>query len=240
MSGFEATILGAVANMSLDYEPPVSGLSYLNFFGGGSTVLTRNLVGDSSIQAGSMTYGDGYAVFDGPSAYLDTPMAHNDTMTLMCVARTLDVDPNTTQSTFMSTWDSTGTPAGVSIGPRSTAVRAFAVADNAGATFNMIEDLAVDQAAWRFLAMTVNNSVAGTTVLRVLDLTAGLSSQETQAYDLRDTTRKVRIGANYPLGYTGDTQIAFAACGPLLLSDTQISAVYANAKAVCALNGIII
>lgn len=223
-----------------DYLSPVDGLSYLNFFRGGAKVLTRNLVGNSPIQGGIPTYGDGYAIFDGPTAYLDTPMTHASAMTFLCVARTLDADPNTTQSAYMSTWDSSGTAAGASIGPRLTGVRGFAVADNGGVAVNMIEDLAVDETAFRFLAMTVNNAVSGTTVLRIIDKTANLSSVETQPYNLRSTTRKVRIGSNYPLGYTGNTQIAFAACAPSVLSDTDIDKLYESAKIVCALDSITI
>lgn len=229
---------GADFSASRDFIPPVSGLTYLNFFRGGADVLTRNLVGDDATQYGVAGYGPGYAIFDGSTSFLRTADVQGAAMTMFGVFRTPTLNTSDVGfgAAYMTTWNSGSPAAGCMLVPRTDGIRGYAT----GVGVNLIEDLLVDETAWRFLVMTVDNTVTGTTTLRVHDMTSGLSATETQAANLEPTARTLQIGSSYQTTQMGDVHCAAAGYAPLVLSDTQRAAIYANAKTVCALSSIVV
>lgn len=71
------------ASASLDYDPPVSGLAYLNFFRREAD-LRRNLVGPAPAVVGAPGFGPGYVITTGGAHYLNTGVI-DDTVELTLV-----------------------------------------------------------------------------------------------------------------------------------------------------------
>lgn len=241
--GHYSIIPQAEARDSFGFTPPVSGLDYLNFFTG-SGLLVRNLIagGTTTVQRGSPEYLTGYTRFEGLTDGVQTgvTLAVGEAFSFCGVIKTPDAAPDTSVPVFFGTYNSGSPAAGIYMQARSNGIRGYVVADNGGAAFNMIEDLVVDETAWRFVAMTVDNRVSGTTTLRLIDKTANLTATETQAYDLMPTTRAVRIGQGHFASASGTADMAFAAIKAGMLTDAEITAIYERAKLSCALDGITI
>lgn len=225
---------------SLEYALPVAGAKYWNFFSG----LASSNLGEGSSHAvvGTPVKETGYYSFDAPNTYIDTGVLLPGNATLLVAAKTPVADTTAVGATYIGNWSSSagagGTPGGALISPRATGVRGLAIANNAGATVNMIEDLAVDEMAWRFLALTVTGSAAASSIT-IHDLTAGITSTENQSFPLRPSSLTVKIGANpAALAYTSDTDIAFGAVYDRALTASEIASVYAAAKVVCGRHSI--
>lgn len=233
------TTPGANFSRNRDFVAPVSGLTYMNYFGHGAEVLTRNLIAGNAdaTQFGSMSYGDGYAIFDGSSAYLRLADVQSSAMTMFGVFRTPTLNTSDVGfgAAYMTTWNSGSPAAGCMLIPRTDGIRGYAAGTG---LVNLIEDIGGNETAWRFLALTVDNRVAGTLTIKVHDFTAGLTATETQAVDLEATSRVVQIGSSYQTTQMGDVHCACAGFAPAVISDTGLAALYANAQIVCPLAGV--
>lgn len=225
---------------SLEYALPVSGARYWNFFFG---LASTNLgSGGSQAVVGSPAKLTGYYSFNAPSDYVDTGVLLPASATLLVVAKTPVSDTTAVGATFIGNWASSAgvgsIPAGAYISPRATGIRGSAVANNGGTTVNMIEDLSVDEMAWRFIALTVNGGVS-TSSITIADLTANVSSTETQSFPLRASNLTVKIGANPAApSFTSDTDIAFGAVYDRALSVSEIASIYTAVRAVAARSAI--
>ena len=223
------------------FRPPVAGMAYYNFFDQGRASLARNLApgGAAVMQGGIPTFGPGHAVFAGPGQYIDVQISHAPGMNWFVVAKTPTANTSTVAGAYMTMWDSAGgNPAGFGLFPRTDGVRGYGVSDNAGVAVNLSRDLAVDEMAWRFLELRIDNEVPGLTTMLVRDWTANVEASQTVAYNARTHSRRLRIGAGYPASATAVSHINFAAAISDVLSDTDALKIYENARAVAALRGI--
>jgi len=228
-------IINVDASASLDYEPPVEGLSYLNFFRS-EGVLGRNLVGAAATVTGAPTMGAGYAVMTGAVSYIDTGLTDDTAdLTLMVLAKSAEMPTATSNSQlFIGNYVSAseanmGASIFVSGSGSHNPTGSFWSAGQALRAF-VGGRIATDWAI-RVLRLSEGQSV-------VTDLTAGIqlpASFETPRSMLNRTPFRIGWGG---ASFGGVSHVAAAAIAPRYLSDIEIADIAQSMRAMAAMDGI--
>lgn len=214
--------------------PVMTGLEFLNYFGGSGDRTVRNLAPGKGVPTvtGSPVNAAAFATFRAGTDFLTTATLDQAEVTLIAVARAAPSSPATAYKYLIGNYNGGGAAQGSNMFLNAAADSAPTVlaARTGNTTANLVSP---DSAAsFAFYASRV-----GAAYTRIDDKTHGLTASAAGMGD-RSAPSGVyyRVGSSGPnLGLTdGRADMAFAAIYSRCLTDTEIDTVYRRVKAYLA------